>query len=275
MGKIRSFFNVMFFALFPVFLNLSVTVVMFVISGYDGEMDMEIVYKSSLITMSGLVVLNLIRREKLLGDKEKEESLRASGRQLASLVIFLVSIALLINAVMNIPAVSRLVEKDKVFVETSKALSTPIPSMFFYVVLMAPIVEEYMFRRMCYTPIRRFFGKMSAIFISALFFGIFHGNIVQGIYAFVLGLILAYTYEVSNNVLWCVLGHMLANLCSVTLSYNAFGYYFKLEDNVGLWLYIGCMAAVTIFFAVIVYKNALKLKGDLEDEATEYSDTLL
>ena len=32
MGKIRSFFNVMFFALFPVFLNLSVTVVMFVIS---------------------------------------------------------------------------------------------------------------------------------------------------------------------------------------------------------------------------------------------------
>ena len=57
-----------------------------------------------------------------------------------------------------------------------------------------------------------------AIVISALIFGIIHGNVVQGIYAFIIGICLAYIYERYNTLLAAVLFHMSANLMSVIMT---------------------------------------------------------
>ena len=53
---------------------------------------------------------------------------------------------------------------------------------------------------------------MAAILWSSLAFGIFHGNIVQGVYAFLVGLFFAWLMEHSQRILVPMVGHMAANL---------------------------------------------------------------
>ena len=51
--------------------------------------------------------------------------------------------------------------------------------------------------------------------ISSLFFGVYHGNLIQGCYAFFLGCVLAYAHEKYQNVLAPIIIHMVANAISV------------------------------------------------------------
>lgn len=50
--------------------------------------------------------------------------------------------------------------------------------------------------------------------IQALAFGIIHGNLVQGTYAFFLGLVLGYVYQKYHNIWMCMLLHAVINLSS-------------------------------------------------------------
>ena len=57
----------------------------------------------------------------------------------------------------------------------------------------------------------------AAILISALVFGIFHGNVIQGIYAFLIGIFFAWLMERTQRILVPIVGHMSANLLVVLL----------------------------------------------------------
>ncbi len=81
--------------------------------------------------------------------------------------------------------------------------------------IMAPLSEEVL----CRGVILRLAEKVSPKFwvanvIQALAFGILHGNWVQGIYAFALGLILGYIYGKFRNIWLCMLLHGAMNLSS-------------------------------------------------------------
>ena len=58
-------------------------------------------------------------------------------------------------------------------------------------------------------------GMLLAVLLSALLFGIMHFNIVQFIYAFVLGVLLALFMEKCGHFFAAVLGHVTVNLISV------------------------------------------------------------
>ena len=66
---------------------------------------------------------------------------------------------------------------------------------FLAIVIAAPLVEELLFRGLVYQRIRVLTGAKTAIILSALYFGIYHMNVVQGIYAFLLGILLAWVYD--------------------------------------------------------------------------------
>lgn len=92
----------------------------------------------------------------------------------------------------------------------SATVSADTFSMFLYAGLGAPIAEEILFRGLILRTLEPY-GKRFAVFVSALTFGIFHGNPVQAPYAFVVGLVLGYT-AVEYNISWAMLLHMLNNL---------------------------------------------------------------
>lgn len=83
-------------------------------------------------------------------------------------------------------------------------------SMFLYFSLGAPVVEEIIFRGGVLRGLEKY-GKGFAVLFSALLFGVFHGNLLQSPYAFLVGLVLGYV-TVEYNVLWAMVLHMVNNL---------------------------------------------------------------
>lgn len=86
-------------------------------------------------------------------------------------------------------------------------------------VLIGPCTEELIFRGLVYKRIKGYTKSMAGVYISALMFGVYHFNLVQGIYAFVLGILLCYVYEKYETILAPVLLHISANLTALIMDY--------------------------------------------------------
>ena len=85
--------------------------------------------------------------------------------------------------------------------------------------IVAPIVEEIVFRYGALGALEKAFSPKVSLVLQALFFGIIHGNLIQGTYAFVLGLALGYLYNKSNkNLLIPILIHFTVNMSSCIFS---------------------------------------------------------
>ena len=67
--------------------------------------------------------------------------------------------------------------------------------MFIYAVILGPVCEELVFRGVTIRLVRRALPFWAANLMQAVLFGIFHMNWIQGIYAFVLGLVLGWICE--------------------------------------------------------------------------------
>lgn len=87
--------------------------------------------------------------------------------------------------------------------------------MLVVVAVIAPIAEELVFRGLVMMRIRDYIGPLAGILLSALCFGIYHGNAVQFIYAGLLGIFLGLSMERAQNIWVPILGHMAANFWSV------------------------------------------------------------
>lgn len=88
-------------------------------------------------------------------------------------------------------------------------------------VLLAPIMEELVFRGICFGRIRKFTDKKLTIIMSGLLFGLYHMNLVQFIYAFLMGMVFGAIYEKYRNIKLVMVAHASANLCAVLLSISS------------------------------------------------------
>lgn len=81
---------------------------------------------------------------------------------------------------------------------------------FIVACIMAPIVEEIMFRKVIINKLVGFSEKL-AIIVSSFTFALFHGNLYQLLYAFVLGVIFAYITIKSGTIKYAVILHIIIN----------------------------------------------------------------
>ncbi|WP_250310158.1 type II CAAX endopeptidase family protein [Gardnerella sp. Marseille-Q2328] len=79
-----------------------------------------------------------------------------------------------------------------------------------FVVILAPIMEEWLFRKQILSRLR-VYGEKRAIVFSALAFALFHMNIFQFFYAFGLGLVFGYMYVRTSRLRYSILLHMIVN----------------------------------------------------------------
>lgn len=85
-------------------------------------------------------------------------------------------------------------------------------------VIAAPVVEELLFRGLIYKRLLVWVSPKVGMIISAAIFGLFHGNLVQFVYAFIIGYLLAYMYEKCKTIWVPILFHVCANLIAVLLT---------------------------------------------------------
>jgi len=85
--------------------------------------------------------------------------------------------------------------------------------------IVAPAAEEIIFRGMMYRRLLEYMDKVTAVMVSAAIFGIYHGNLVQGIYALVLGVLLCFAYDSCKSLLAPIFLHMACNTAALVMMY--------------------------------------------------------
>lgn len=80
------------------------------------------------------------------------------------------------------------------------------------------LLEEMVFRGYIQTALRPY-GEGLAVVMSALIFGLFHGNILQVPFAFLMGLVFGWVMVQTGSIWPCVLLHFGNNLMSTLLEY--------------------------------------------------------
>lgn len=81
-----------------------------------------------------------------------------------------------------------------------------------------PIAEELVFRGLVFGKAREDRPFFQSAVLSALLFGIYHGNVLQGMYGFSMGILFAWVMERKKTILAPVFMHMSANLLSVAVT---------------------------------------------------------
>jgi len=130
-----------------------------------------------------------------------------------------------------------------------------------FVGIIAPVMEEVIFRKILLSRLRKF-GDFFSIFLSALAFGMFHGNLYQFFYAFALGCIFAYIVIKTGTIKYSIILHMIINLFgSVIMLKVGLMQNIIVTTIVGLFVFIMIIAGIALFFMNI--KNVVLEKGSL------------
>ncbi len=83
-------------------------------------------------------------------------------------------------------------------------------------VIMAPIVEELIFRSMMLSRFSMAVGNTAAIIFSSVIFGAIHEHIVWSSYAFAIGLLFGVIFTRSRSLLASIAAHLGFNIVSIT-----------------------------------------------------------
>lgn len=134
-------------------------------------------------------------------------------------------------------------------------------SMFLYASILAPIAEEILFRGFILRSLRPY-GKRFAILGSAFLFGIFHGNLMQTPYAFLVGLVLGWV-AVEYSARWAVAVHMFVNLVTADLLTRLLNLLPEMAAATIDWAVFG---GFTIGAIVILAVNRKKIRAYRESE---------
>ena len=109
--------------------------------------------------------------------------------------------------------------------------------------IVAPIAEELIFRGVILGYSRDFLPDIAAIGVNALLFAVYHGNLIQGCYAFLLGAVLAYLRIAKDSVIPGMLLHICINTSIL---------FMPKFSEMGRGVLIASMAAATVVFVIMI-----------------------
>ena len=106
---------------------------------------------------------------------------------------------------------SMLFTKSVVTESASEILSYPMHLVIISGGLIGPLVEEIACRGMIFSGMRKKMSAIFAILLSAFAFGLFHMNVNQFLYAFMIGIFLALAVEATGSIWASFIVHMTIN----------------------------------------------------------------
>lgn len=162
------------------------------------------------------------------------------------------------------------------------ALENNIWVNLIFMVICAPIYEEFIFRKLVVDRAVKY-GEGIAVLLSGFMFGLFHGNLNQFAYAFTIGAFFAFIYVKTGKIQYTIILHMIVNFAGGVLStwiLKATDYMEFVEaaqelqlnpENmealmeympgvVGMLVYAGCLFALVIAGIVLLIVKRKKFK---------------
>ena len=137
----------------------------------------------------------------------------------------------------------------------------------FAVVILPPLVEETVFRGLILHYLKKGGARFwAANLIQAVLFGIYHGNLIQGIYAFCIGVLLGYLAERYSSLIIPVLVHALFNLFgTLVVELESM----ILPEIVQMMLIYGCVPLTAMLLVLIHYGAGEKRNVEHTEERNE------
>ncbi|WP_052356506.1 CPBP family intramembrane glutamic endopeptidase [[Clostridium] dakarense] len=174
-----------------------------------------------ITTVSSIIVVSIAGRMSIKKDAEEIISNKISITKKEFLYVFLIIVGfILIREVFLLDILSQfegpISENDIDFILNNlSTIEIGIVGLVFFIqtVIIAPILEEFLFRRVILNGLLSKYKNnyKKAIIISALIFGIAHLNIPQGINAFILGIILGGIYYYTGYMKLSIFAHFINN----------------------------------------------------------------
>ena len=135
---------------------------------------------------------------------------------------------------------------------------------FFVMVLLAPALEEWIFRKLLVDRTIRY-GEGTAIFLSGLMFGLFHGNLNQFVYTFLIGAFWAFIYVKTGRLRYTIYLHMALNFMGSVGSLFFLGAISTLEGGSsamnGFHFLLGMLLPLAIVIPYLIVVFGLVISG--------------
>lgn len=161
---------------------------------------------SALSTFGAFIICYGIWHKKIRFHSTKE----IDKLSIVPMVILAAAIAIGMNGVLTLTELYRF---SPTFQRVSEMqFDTPVWLGIISYGILAPLGEEIVFRGVVYGQLRKVLKVPYAVVLSGLAFGLFHGNLVQAVYATVIGCLLALVYEWYGTIAAPMLFHSVANL---------------------------------------------------------------
>lgn len=164
----------------------------------------EISAVSGLLTLASVVFIMKVRRKSV----REEVWLRpVSGRLLGWCAGMAFCVYWLVSLVLSILPESIMGG----YYEASAGLADTGFVAVISTAVIAPVVEEVIFRGLIYTRLQRAMRPITAVVLAALAFALCHGQMVWVCYAYVLGLVFTQLTRFTNSILPAMLMHVVFN----------------------------------------------------------------
>lgn len=163
-------------------------------------------------------VRNENRSKRRIKDGERNENKREQLLLYSLLAVFAVTLALGANILLSLTGITG---KSAAYENIARGQYGVafIAGLIIYGIL-SPVAEEIVFRGLIYNRMKHYFNTGLSVAVCAVLFGIYHGNLVQGVYGCILGLAITGMYECFHSFAAPVLFHALANAVVFTAGYR-------------------------------------------------------
>lgn len=167
-----------------------------------------------VVTLSIFFLFFVISKKSFV--KENKLNKKISLKNVFLCFICGIGINITINSILSLIKIEQLIPQYGEIIQ--KIVSNKFYITLICVGILIPICEEIFYRGIILGKLRTGFGVLGAVIIQAILFGVGHMNLVQGIYAFVIGIIFGYVVIWTGSLYSSILLHIVINSLSTIIS---------------------------------------------------------
>lgn len=216
----------------------------------SNEMMNWVVYiegAAALVTIP--VMLFLFHRD---SKKEKELGIVTAKADLWKYIAIVFMFAAMSLGLNNLIFLSDLSSASETYSDTMQTLyGQGFWTQILVLGILMPICEELVYRGLVFKRLRYTSPFWAAAVYSSLIFAFTHGNLVQGLYGFLMGMMFCYVYEKYASVKAPILAHVTANILSVIgTKFQWFDWLFADPMRVGVSTVLCAFIASSIYVLI-------------------------
>ena len=219
---------------------------------------MMLTFLTGAITLLIYWISFAIRKKKFL----KEVEIKAiSVKEIWAIVVAGLSLNVIISVVLSVIPWPQ--EWLEAYVTSAGTIDNSVLA-WVTTVIMAPILEEILFRGLIYTRLKKGMPALVAALVASLVFGIMHGTIIWALYAFVIGMVMTWIFERYQSLTANILFHMAFNTMGMIISM------IPEETEFMIWILfaVGVVAMIFACRHILRYNVPINNIGEEQNEET-------